>query len=158
MVGRTERWESSAHCRSCMWIDINGWLNPTKQPQSLGFQTPNAQKRYVNPVEETLEKLVPGYFATSADLPTQNCQSIRTRAGLLPESCSNGEAQLRSQPENDLGMDMHFVHINWWTGIFLWHLNATAEKAAPGSCRCVWRGQTCSHLQSIHTSFQDELL
>lgn len=77
-------------------------LKPRKQPQSLGFQTPDAGKRYVNPAEETLEKLVPGYFATSADLPTQNCQSQRTRARLLPESRTSGAAELRSQPEDDL--------------------------------------------------------
>lgn len=124
--------ESLAHYRLCICIDINGWFqvqrnnheafhSPIKPHKTAPFtetSNTNTQKGFVNPIEETLEKLVPGYFATLADLPTQNCQSIKTRASLFPESCTNGKAQLRLQPkngvsrtENDLGwMDAFCPH------------------------------------------------
>lgn len=122
-------------CREAATQLFTAPLKPRKQPQSLGFQTPDAGKRYVNPAEETLEKLVPGYFATSADLPTQNCQSRRARARLLPESRASGAAELRSQPEDGLGTGRRVCPYK--LACSCPPLNATAVKAAPRSCPLV---------------------
>lgn len=176
--GRRERWESSAHCRSCMCIDVTGWLqrnshsafhSPIKPHKTASVAGISNTRR-----TETLHKSCwrdPGEINTwvpcslgwpaNPKLSKLKKQS-QTASWKSHKRRSTAEitAWKRCRQCRKWSWDgqMHFVHINSWTGIFLWHLKAATEKAAPRSCRCVQKGQNCSHLQSFNTSFEGELL
>lgn len=95
------------------------------------------------------------YFGWPADPKlSKNNYQRQTASRKLHKWRSTAEKKTMSAvPDWNFEMDRCILSINWWTGIFLWHWNATTKKAAPMSSRRVWKGRTCGHLQPLHTSF-----
>lgn len=86
--------------------------------------------------------------------------NIRTTARLLPRKSH----QRRSAAELTKTMSAVQKTIACWTDdvgaykLVNGHVVAATTKAAPRSCRCLCKGQTCSHLQSLHTCSEGTLL